>query len=58
MICGWLHVAEKIEYDLECTYDDLKVRSEGYFKDEGELKNRKGLSGTENVWTKFSGKNW
>lgn len=39
MVCGWTRIAEKIEYVLKRVYKDLKVRPEGYFKDDGGFEN-------------------
>ena len=39
MACGWTRVVEKTEYALKRAYDDLKVRPEGYFRDDGGFEN-------------------
>lgn len=39
MVCGWTRVAEKTEYALKRTYNDLKKWPEGFFTREGGFEN-------------------
>ena len=39
MVCGWIRVAEKTEYALKRTYNDLKKRPESFFEREGGFEN-------------------